>query len=117
MIGSYVLSSGYFDAYYQQAQKARTLLTQDYDKLFADYDIVLSPTTPSTAFGIGDNTTDPIKMYLEDIMTVPASLVGLPGLSVPIGTAKNGLPVGAQLVGPQRSDALLLALAKNMEDK
>lgn len=116
MIGSYVLSSGYFDAYYQQAQKARTLLVDQYEALFREYDLLLSPTTPGTAFGVGDNVADPIKMYLEDIMTVPASLTGLPGLSVPAGAASNGLPIGVQLVGPQRSDALILALAKTMEE-
>lgn len=117
MIGSYVLSSGYFDAYYQKAQKARTLLIQAFDDLFKTYDVLLGPVVPTPAFGLGENTADPIKMYLADIMTVPASLAGLPALSVPAGNTQEGLPVGVQLIGKQRSDAQLLALAKEMEVK
>ena len=116
MIGSYVLSSGYFDAYYLQAQKARTLLINEFNNLFADYDFLLLPTAPTPAFGIGENTSDPVKMYLADIMTVPASLAGIPALSVPAGTTESGLPIGAQIVGPMRSDAKILALAKSMEE-
>lgn len=115
MIGSYVLSSGYFDAYYQQAQKARTLLINEYKKLFEDYDVLIGPTTPTPAFKLGENTGDPIKMYLADIMTVPASLAGLPAISVPAGKTEDGLPVGVQLTGWRRDDAQLLALAKTME--
>lgn len=115
MIGSYVLSSGYYDAYYQQAQKARTILINDYKKLFESYDILIGPTTPTPAFKLGENTGDPIKMYLADIMTVPASLAGLPAISVPAGETSDGLPVGVQLTGWRRDDAKLLALAKSME--
>jgi aspartyl-tRNA(Asn)/glutamyl-tRNA(Gln) amidotransferase subunit A len=117
MIGSYVLSSGYFDAYYQQAQKARTLLVNAYEELFASYDVLLSPTAPTPAFGLGENTEDPVQMYLADIMTVPPSLAGLPAISVPAGANGAGLPIGVQLVGPRRSDANLLALAKSVEGK
>lgn len=117
MIGSYVLSSGFFDAYYLQAQKARTILINEFNKLFETYDILLTPTAPTAAFGLGENTADPIKMYLSDIMTVPASLAGLPAISVPSGDNTNGLPIGVQLIGPRRSDANLLALAKSLEDK
>ena len=117
MIGSYVLSSGYFDAYYQQAQKARTLLIDSYEALFASYDVLLSPVAPTAAFNLGENTADPVKMYLADIMTVPPSLAGLPAISVPAGTTSAGLPVGVQLVGQRRSDASLLALAKSVEEK
>jgi aspartyl-tRNA(Asn)/glutamyl-tRNA(Gln) amidotransferase subunit A len=117
MIGSYVLSSGYFDAYYQQAQKARTLLIDAYEKLFASYDVLLSPVAPTPAFAIGENSEDPIKMYLADIMTVPPSLAGLPAISVPAGTSAGGLPIGIQLIGQRRTDANLLALAKSMENK
>lgn len=116
MIGSFVLSSGYFDAYYQKAQKARTLLIQDFDTLFAEYDVLIGPTAPTAAFKLGENTDDPIKMYLSDVMTVPASLAGLPAINVPSGTNKDGLPIGVQLMGPQKSDAMLLALAKDMEN-
>lgn len=115
MIGSYVLSSGYFDAYYAKAQKARTLLINEYKKLFESYDILLTPTAPTTAFGIGENANDPVKMYLADIMTVPASLAGLPALNVPVGVDAEGLPIGAQLIGSMRDDAKLLSLAKQME--
>lgn len=115
MIGSYVLSSGYFDAYYQQAQKARTLLIEAYDKLFETYDMLIGPVAPTPAFGLGEHASDPIAMYLSDIMTVPPSLAGVPAISVPAGTTDTGLPVGVQLIGPQKSDARLLALAKSME--
>jgi len=116
MIGSYVLSSGFFDAYYLQAQKARTLLINEFNKLFASYDALIGPTAPTTAFKLGENTADPIKMYLNDIMTVPASLAGIPAISVPAGFDESGLPVGVQLIGPMRSDASLLATARSMEE-
>lgn len=115
MIGSYVLSSGFFDAYYQQAQKARTLLIREYDELFAHYDVLLSPTAPTPAFRLGENTEDPVKMYLADIMTVPASLAGLPAISVPAGVSSDSLPIGVQLTAPRKHDATLLALAQTME--
>lgn len=117
MIGSYVLSSGFFDAYYQQAEKARTLLITAYDELFSSYDVLLSPVAPTPAFALGENTSDPIKMYLADVMTVPPSLAGLPAISVPAGTTSAGLPVGIQMIGNRKSDAAILALARSMEDK
>ena len=117
MIGSYVLSSGFFDAYYQQAQKARTLLINEYNELFKSYDVLIGPVAPTPAFGLGENTADPVKMYLADIMTVPPSLAGLPAISVPAGTSVTGLPIGVQLVGQRQSDAALLALAKSLENK
>lgn len=117
MIGSYVLSSGFFDAYYLKAQKARTLLVNEFNNLFNKYDALIGPVAPTTAFKLGENTTDPIKMYLNDIMTVPASLVGLPAISVPAGFDQSGMPVGVQIIGPRQSDAGLLALARDMEDK
>ncbi|MCA9336348.1 Asp-tRNA(Asn)/Glu-tRNA(Gln) amidotransferase subunit GatA [Candidatus Saccharibacteria bacterium] len=115
MIGSYVLSSGFFDAYYQQAQKARTLLMGEFSELFNEYDFLLSPTAPTAAFGIGENTSDPVKMYLSDVMTVPPSLAGLPAISVPAGENAAGLPIGVQLIGPMKSDAALIALSGSME--
>ena len=115
MIGSYVLSSGFFDAYYLKAQKARTLLIDEFNKLFETYDALVAPVAPTPAFKLGENTEDPVKMYLADVMTVPASLAGLPALSVPAGKTAEGLPVGVQLMGPRKSDALLLALAKEGE--
>ncbi len=117
MIGSYVLSSGFFDAYYLQAQKARTLLINDFNALFDQFDVLISPTAPTPAFKLGENTNDPIKMYLADVMTVPPSLAGLPAINVPAGKSESGLPIGVQLIGQRRSDARLLALAKQMETK
>ena len=115
MIGSYVLSSGYFDAYYQQAQKARTLLIRQFDDLFRLYDFLITPTAPTPAFGIGENASDPVKMYLSDVMTVPASLAGVPAINVPAGASQSGLPIGVQLIGPMQSDAELIALAGQVE--
>lgn len=116
MIGSYVLSSGYFDAYYQQAQKARTLLINEYGILFDTYDALLSPVSPTPAFGLGEKSDDPVQMYLADMMTVAASLAGLPSISIPVDTSGK-LPIGAQLTGPLKSDASLLALAKSAEER
>jgi len=116
MIGSYVLSSGFFDAYYLQAQKVRTLLINEFNDLFSRYDVLIAPVAPTPAFKLGENTEDPVKMYLADVMTVPASLAGLPALSVPAGKTSEGLPVGVQLIGKRRDDALLLALAKSLEN-
>ncbi len=117
MIGSYVLSSGYFDAYYLQAQKARTLLINAFTLLFDEYDALLGPVAPTPAFNLGENTEDPVKMYLADIMTVPASLAGLPALSIPAGVNSDGLPIGIQLIGNRKSDAALFALARSMEEQ
>lgn len=117
MIGSYVLSSGYFDAYYNKAQKARTLLIDAFTILFDSYDVLLGPVAPTPAFSIGQNTADPISMYLADSMTAPASLAGLPAISVPAGHTEAGLPVGVQLIGRRKSDAHLLALARSLEEE
>ena len=117
MIGSYVLSSGFFDAYYQQAQKARTVLINEFNQLFSQYDLLLMPTAPTPAFGIGENTEDPVKMYLSDVMTVPMSLAGLPAISAPAGVSEAGLPIGVQLVGPMKADALVIAAAGQMEQQ
>ncbi len=116
MIGNYVLSSGYFDAYYQKAQKARTLLIEQFNELFATYDALLGPVAPTPAFRLGENTASPVKMYLADIMTVPSSLAGLPAISVPAGKTKEGLPVGLQIIGAKRMDADILALARTLEE-
>ena len=116
LIGTYVLSSGYYDAYYRKAQTARTLLLEQFTKAFENYDALIGPVAPTTAFTFGQNTDDPLQMYLADIMTVAASLVGLPAVSLPSGTDENNLPVGLQLMGAQKSDALLLALAKQLEE-
>lgn len=115
LIGSFVLSSGFFDAYYLKAQKARTLLKQAFDDVLGKYNALIGPVSPTPAFKIGENTDNPIKMYLADIMTVPASLVGLPAMSVPAGKTSSGLPVNVQLIGKAKDDAKLMALAKSVE--
>ena len=108
MIGTYALSAGYYDAYYGQAQKVRTLIARDFDATFADVDVIAAPTTPSTAFVAGAHADDPLAMYLEDVFTLPASLAGIPGISFPVGFDNNNLPVGLQLLGPRfREDVLL----------
>ena len=117
MIGSYVLSSGFYDAYYLQAQKARTILINEFNKLFEDVDFLVGPVAPTPAFKIGENVHDPIKMYLADILNIPASLAGLPAISVPAGKTESGLPVGVQIIGKMESDSKILALADSLEEK
>ncbi|MFC4291935.1 Asp-tRNA(Asn)/Glu-tRNA(Gln) amidotransferase subunit GatA [Sphingorhabdus arenilitoris] len=99
MIGTYVLSAGFYDAYYTQAQKVRTLIAQDFEKAFENCDVILAPTTPTAAFALGENSEDPLAMYLNDVFAVPASLAGLPAMSVPAGLNKDGLPLGLQIIG------------------
>jgi aspartyl-tRNA(Asn)/glutamyl-tRNA(Gln) amidotransferase subunit A len=99
MIGTYVLSAGFYDAYYTKAQKVRRLIAEDFAKAYEKCDVILSPTAPSAAFAIGENEDDPIKMYLNDVFTIPASLAGLPGMSVPAGLSSEGLPLGLQVIG------------------
>lgn len=115
LIGSFVLSQGFFDAYYLQAQKVRTLLIESFDKLFEQFDVLMTPTAATPAFRLGENTEDPLKMYLTDIMTVPASLAGLPAISVPAGQDNNGLPIGVQLMSPRQTDSSLLSLVDSVE--
>ncbi len=115
MIGTYVLSSGYYDAYYKKAQTVRTKLIHEFNDVFKTVDFLLGPVAPTTAFKIGENTTDPLAMYLGDIMTVGPSMVGIPAISVPCGVA-DGLPVGLQLMAPQRKDNELLQLAQIFEE-
>jgi aspartyl-tRNA(Asn)/glutamyl-tRNA(Gln) amidotransferase subunit A len=99
MMGTYVLSAGYYDAYYLKAQKVRSLIAEDFRKAFEKVDVILTPTAPSAAFAAGENMDDPVTMYLNDVFTVPTSLAGLPGLSVPAGLSSKGLPLGLQLIG------------------
>ncbi|WP_443477909.1 Asp-tRNA(Asn)/Glu-tRNA(Gln) amidotransferase subunit GatA [Novosphingobium aerophilum] len=99
LIGTYVLSAGFYDAYYTQAQKVRALIAQDFAKAFEECDVILAPTAPSAAFGLGENVDDPLKMYLNDVFAVPASLAGLPAMSVPAGLNRQGLPLGLQVIG------------------
>ena len=110
MIGTYALSAGYYDAYYGQAQKARTLIARDFEAAFANVDMIAAPTTPSTAFVAGAHADDPMAMYLEDVFTLPANLAGVPGISFPVGFDDNHLPIGLQLIGPRfREDVILRA--------
>jgi aspartyl-tRNA(Asn)/glutamyl-tRNA(Gln) amidotransferase subunit A len=115
MIGTYVLSSGYYDAYYKRAQAVRTKLIEESDKAFGVVDFLFGPTAADVAFKIGANVADPLKMYLTDIMTVAANLTGSPAISLPCGKV-DGLPVGLQLIAPQRHDRELLAVAKTVEE-
>lgn len=114
LIGTYALSSGYYDAYYKRAQQVRTLIRRDFEQAFAGVDVIVSPTTPTTAFGLGEKLADPLTMYLNDLLTIPASLAGLPAISVPCGLA-DGLPVGLQLIGPMFGEATLLRAAHAYE--
>ena len=117
LIGTYVLSSGYIDAYYRKAQTVRSKLINEFTKVFdAGYGALIGPVAPTTAFALGENADDPLQMYLADIMTVAVSLAGLPAVSVPVSTDKKGLPIGLQLIGEQRSDADLLGLAKQITE-
>jgi aspartyl-tRNA(Asn)/glutamyl-tRNA(Gln) amidotransferase subunit A len=114
MIGTYVLSAGYYDAYYRQAQQVRTKLISEFADVFSKYDAVMSPTAPSTAFKIGKNTKDPLEMYLTDVMTVAANLTGIPAISLPSGFDAE-LPIGLQLMAKQHADIDLLCLANTVE--
>ncbi|MBP02636.1 MAG: Asp-tRNA(Asn)/Glu-tRNA(Gln) amidotransferase GatCAB subunit A [Rhodospirillaceae bacterium] len=116
MIGTYALSAGYYDAYYLKAQKVRRLISQDFDNAFKDVDVILTPTTPTAAFPIGKNNADPISMYLNDVFTVPASLSGIPGVSVPAGLSKSGLPLGLQILANRWDEETLLKVADVVED-
>ena len=115
LIGTYVLSAGYYDAYYSRAQKLRSLIKRDFDQAFEKCDVLLTPTTPGPAFAVGAKTTDPLEMYLQDVFTVTVNLAGLPGISVPAGLTENGLPLGLQLIGKAFDEATLLRAAYAVE--
>ena len=115
MLGTYVLSAGYYDAYYLKAQKVRTLIRDDFSRAFEECDLLLGPVAPTTAFAVGDKIDDPLQMYLNDIYTVTANLAGLPGVSVPIAHADDGLPIGAQLLAPAFAEETLLRAAYSIE--
>ena len=117
LIGTYVLSSGYYDAYYLKAQKVRQLIKNDFDKSFNDVDAILTPSTPSSAFKIGDKSNDPVSMYLNDIFTVPINLSGLPAISVPAGYDNNNLPLGLQLIGKPFDEQTILNLSLAIEKR
>ncbi|MEQ8813312.1 MAG: Asp-tRNA(Asn)/Glu-tRNA(Gln) amidotransferase subunit GatA [Thalassobaculum sp.] len=115
LIGTYVLSAGYYDAYYRKAQRVRTLIRRDFDEAFGQVDAILAPTAPSDAFAVGANEDDPVKMYLNDVFTVPASLAGLPGASVPAGLSARGLPLGLQVLGRMFDEPMVLRVARALE--
>jgi len=115
-LGTYALSSGYYDAYYLNAQKVRTLVAQDFDRAFAEVDAIISPTAPTAAFRLGERTADPMAMYATDILTLPANLAGISGVSVPAGFAQ-GLPVGLQVLGPYLGEATCLRVAQSLESE
>jgi len=115
LIGTYVLSAGYYDAYYRKAQRVRALIRRDFDEAFRRVDAILAPTSPSDAFAVGANDDDPIKMYLNDVFTVPASLAGLPGMSVPAGLSARGLPLGLQVLGRMFDEAMVLRVGRAIE--
>ena len=110
MLGTYALSAGYYDAYYLQAQRVRTLIRREFEQVFERFDAVVAPTSPTVAFKLGEKTADPLQMYLNDILTIPANIAGIPGISVPAGMSE-GLPVGLQLMGPAMSERTLLRIA------
>ncbi|MFV0459598.1 MAG: Asp-tRNA(Asn)/Glu-tRNA(Gln) amidotransferase subunit GatA [Actinomycetales bacterium] len=115
ILGTYALSSGYYDAYYGSAQKVRTLVQADFAAAFANVDVLVSPTSPTTAFRLGDKLADPVAMYLNDVATIPANLAGIPGISLPAGLAEDGLPVGFQVLAPARADDRLYLVGAALE--
>ncbi|MES2223368.1 MAG: Asp-tRNA(Asn)/Glu-tRNA(Gln) amidotransferase subunit GatA [Patescibacteria group bacterium] len=117
MIGTYVLSSGYYDAFYGKANKARELIKKDFERAFESVDVVMTPTTPSPAFKIGEKSNDPLQMYLADIFTVTANIAGIPAISLPNGSSKDGLPFGLQFMGAYKNDTDLFGIAKEFEVK
>jgi aspartyl-tRNA(Asn)/glutamyl-tRNA(Gln) amidotransferase subunit A len=115
MLGTYALSAGYYDAYYLKAQKVRTLLARDFQQVFEKVDAVVTPTTPTPAFKLGEKTDDPLAMYLADIYTVTADLTGIPGISVPCGKSASGLPIGMQILGKHFDESMILRLGHALE--
>ena len=115
LIGTYVLSSGYYDAYYLKAQKVRQLIKKDFDDNFTKVDAILTPSTPSSAFKIGEKTNDPVSMYLNDIFTVPVNLAGLPAISIPAGLDTKGYPLGLQIIGKAFDEQNIFNIAYTME--
>ena len=118
MIGNFVLSSGFYDAYFKKAEQARTLIIQEYQKAFEQCDFLLTPVSPSPAFKMGEKASDPVAMYLEDVMSVPINLAGLPSLAIPAGETENTrLPIGLQIIGPRRSDKSIIRFANEISQE
>jgi len=115
MIGTFALSTGYYDAYYLKAQKIRRLIADDFRAAFGQIDLIMGPVAPTPAFGLGEKIDDPVKMYLDDIFTLPLNLAGLPGLSVPVGLTPDGLPVGLQMIGNYWQEGRLLNVAHQLQ--
>jgi aspartyl-tRNA(Asn)/glutamyl-tRNA(Gln) amidotransferase subunit A len=117
MLGTYALSSGYYDAYYLKAQKVRTLIARDFEEAFKQVDAIVTPTTPTAAFKLGEKTGDPLAMYLADIYTVTGDLAGVPGISVPCGKTVTGLPIGLQILGRHFEESTVLRVARAVEQQ
>ena len=115
MLGTYALSAGYYDAYYLKAQRVRTLLARDFQAAFSQVDAILTPVTPTPAFKLGEKTEDPVEMYLSDIFTVTANLVGVPGISVPCGNTGEGLPIGVQIMAKHFDEGTMIRVANAVE--
>ena len=115
LLGTFVLSAGYYDAYYLKAQRVRTLIRRDFDEAFREVDVICSPASPTTAFKLGEKVDDPLAMYLCDVYTLPASLAGIPAMSVPCAVSKGGLPVGLQIVTRPLDEATMFAVAAAWE--
>jgi aspartyl-tRNA(Asn)/glutamyl-tRNA(Gln) amidotransferase subunit A len=115
LLGTYALSAGYYDAYYLKALKVRTLILQDFQRAFEQVDLILTPTSPTVAFRVGEKIDDPLSMYLSDIFTITCNLAGLPGISIPAGKNSEGLPIGMQLLGNHFQESLLLRAASHFE--
>jgi aspartyl-tRNA(Asn)/glutamyl-tRNA(Gln) amidotransferase subunit A len=115
MLGTYALSAGYYDAYYGKAQQVRTLIIRDFEQAYRSFDVLLSPTSPTTAFPLGARTADPLTMYLSDVCTIPSNLAGHPAVSVPFGSGDDGLPVGVQVLAPALGEPLMFQVAEVLE--
>ena len=116
MLGNYALSSGYYDAYYLKANKVKEMIVSDFTSAFNDVDCILSPTCPELPFSLGEKKNDPLKMYLSDILTIPANLAQLPSISIPLSLSKNGLPIGIQITGKKLDENTLLKVADSFEN-
>ena len=115
MLGTYALSAGYYDAYYGQAQRVRTLIVRDFARAYENFDVLLAPTSPTVAFELGARTADPLAMYLSDVCTIPSNLSGHPAISVPWGTDAGGLPIGVQVLAPALAEPLMFRVARAVE--
>jgi aspartyl-tRNA(Asn)/glutamyl-tRNA(Gln) amidotransferase subunit A len=115
ILGTYVLSAGYYEAYYRKASQVRTLMRRDFEEAFQKVDVILTPTAPTPAFKIGEKVEDPLQMYLSDIFTIPVNLAGIPAISIPCGFSRDGLPIGLQIMGKHFDEGMLLRVAHTFE--